>query len=162
MPEIEAGGICLDPERFQSRDASIKDAFESDLSDVSGYNVDFAGVLSVWLDPGDGAVYLVDGHRRLELAQRTATKLVFVQFLNYDSASEVLVAGALINVAKWINYPTRRLHAICCRLRRIEAVLTGGEIPRSSRIWQQVWDTIPELAEVVLDCCPSIQRRQLR
>jgi hypothetical protein len=162
MPEIEAGGIRLDPERFQTRDASIKDGFELDLSDVSVYNVDFAGVLSVWLDPSDGAVYLADGHRRLELARRTATKHVFVQFLNYESASEVAVAGALINVAKWINYPTRRLREICCRLRRIEAVLTGGGISRSSRIWQQVLDTIPELAEVVLDRCPSIQRRELR
>jgi hypothetical protein len=70
--------ILSDPERFQSRAAYPRDARDTDFSDLTVFNDLFANVLSVWRDPRSREVYVVDGHRRLELARRTGTATVLV------------------------------------------------------------------------------------
>jgi hypothetical protein len=147
--ELPVHEIKLDPERFQSRDPDSRSDYRVDLSDVSRFCKDSAGFVSVWRDCKGGLIWMVDGHQRLDLAKRTGTAFVTVQFLNYETAEEALVAGALLNVAQWVNYPTRRLWAICNRLSRIDDALQCGCIPSDSPIWERVLNHIPELSETV-------------
>src|ERR1039458_8593314 len=79
--------IAEDPARFQSRAAYPRDWMDQDLDSVEFYNVDFAGVISVWRDPEDEKLYVIDGHRRLRLAKRLQVPLVHVQFLEIGRAS---------------------------------------------------------------------------
>ena len=41
-----------------------------------------AGFLTVWHDPEDGKVYVVNGHRRLEMARRAGVKSIQVRMLD--------------------------------------------------------------------------------
>lgn len=147
--------IRLHPERFQSFDQNRRDAYRSDLSDVMTFDHDSAGVVSVWRDPSDHALYMVDGHQRYDLATRSGTQYLSGQVLDYESSSEAFLAGAIINIAQWVRYPTRRLWAICSRLERIQEVLDRGDILEDSRIWGKLLNSIPELAESVYAHCPS-------
>ena len=79
--QLAPGLILEDPVRFQSRAEYPRDFRESDLNDVSGFNRDFAGLISVWEDTGDKKTYVIDGHRRLRLAQRVKAPFVDVQVL---------------------------------------------------------------------------------
>ena len=146
--------IRLDPEQFQSFDQNRRDVYRIDLSDVTTFGHDFAGVVSVWRDPSDRALYMVDGHQRYDLATRSGTQYLSGQVLDYETSSEAFLAGAIINIAQWVRYPTRRLWAICSRLERIQEVLDRSDILADSRIWGKLLNSIPELAETVYAHCP--------
>jgi hypothetical protein len=89
-----------DPARFQSRADYPRDWTDSDLDDVAIYNVDFGGVISVWRAPEDGNLYVIDGHRRLRLAKRARTPLVYVQFLEASTDADAFAKGVVLNIAE--------------------------------------------------------------
>lgn len=93
--------IVPDPERFQyKRDADAESGAGSELKDLTQFDEQLAGVISVWRDPNTGIVHPVNGHNRLALAKRTGHESVNVQELPAKTASEARAMGALANVAE--------------------------------------------------------------
>jgi hypothetical protein len=54
----------------------------------------------VWRDPADGLTYVVDGHHRVELANRLGVPELNVQFLDAPDATGARAQGAFINMAE--------------------------------------------------------------
>lgn len=99
--EIPPSGISEDPDRFQSRAAYPRDWMDQDLDDVEFYNSDFAGVISVWSDPDDEKLYVIDGHRRLRLAKRVQSPVVLEQFLEASTDAAAFAKGVELSLAQW-------------------------------------------------------------
>jgi hypothetical protein len=74
---------------------------DQDLDSVEFYNVDFAGVISVWRDPEDEKLYVIDGHRRLRMAKRLQARLVHVQFLEARSDADAFAKGVELSLGQW-------------------------------------------------------------
>jgi hypothetical protein len=86
--------LVVDAKRFQFRTVS----HHGTLRDVASWNPDLCGTLSVWRDPKNGHVCVIDGHHRHALAVRLQVPSLAVRFLTAPSAAEARVAGALINI----------------------------------------------------------------
>ena len=93
--------ILADPARFQYKaDTGGKAGVGETLKHLKKFNPNLAGVISVWHDPADGKTYVVNGHHRLELAQRTAAPSINVRYIDAADAQEAYRTGALINIAE--------------------------------------------------------------
>lgn len=93
--------IEADPARFQfKRDTGGASGTGDELKGVQKFDPELGGVLSVWRDPADGKTYVVNGHHRLELAQRAGAPDVTVRYLDAESAGAARTKGALINIAE--------------------------------------------------------------
>ena len=99
--DLPPSQIAEDPARFQSRAAYTRDWMDQDLDNVESYNVDFAGVISVWRDPEDEKLYVIDGHRRLRLAKQLQFPLVHVQFLEASSDADAFAIGVELSLGQW-------------------------------------------------------------
>lgn len=93
--EVSPKEITADPQRFQFR-AGLS---ESGLGDINTYDPTLGGILSVWKDPADGDTYVVNGHHRLDLANRADADNVLVRYLDATDAKDARAQGALINIA---------------------------------------------------------------
>ncbi len=125
--EVATEFLLGDPDRFQSRADYPRDARTSDLGDVLRYSPAAGGVLSVWQDRKNGRIYVVDGHRRLALAQRLNIEVVRVQFLNEESDSEAFACGVDLNLAAWAFEGGDNLTwALASRRGRVERALHSG------------------------------------
>jgi hypothetical protein len=102
LTELPPGEISEDPDRFQSRAAYPRDWMDQDLDDVESYRSDYAGVISVWRDPNDAKVYVIDGHRRLRLAKRVRYPTVLVQFLAASTDADAFAKGVELSLAQWV------------------------------------------------------------
>lgn len=91
--------IIADPSRFQFKSLGTE-GVSGELKGVQRFNEQLAGVVSVWKDPADGKVYVVNGHHRLELAQRLGQGHLNVQFLDAPTAEAARAEGAFINIAE--------------------------------------------------------------
>ena len=96
MPTAE---IQADPARFQFK-ALGSEGVSGELKGVTRFNEQLAGVVSVWRDPADGSVYVVNGHHRLELAKRMGQRDLNVQFIDAPTAEAARAEGAVINIAE--------------------------------------------------------------
>jgi hypothetical protein len=101
LEQIPPSEISEDLDRFQSRAAYPRDWMDQDLNDVELYNSDFAGVISVWRDPDDGKLYVIDGHRRLRLAKRVQSPAILVQFLDASTDADAFAKGVELSLAQW-------------------------------------------------------------
>ncbi|MEO8591966.1 MAG: hypothetical protein ABI759_01480 [Candidatus Solibacter sp.] len=99
--DLPPNEIAEDPARFQSRAAYPRDWMEDELEDQRSYSQDFEGALSVWRDPSDGKIYVINGHRRLRLAKRLQAPLVHVQFLEASTAADAFARGVELSLAQW-------------------------------------------------------------
>jgi hypothetical protein len=99
--ELPPESIAEDPARFQSRADYPRDSSESDLSDVNVFWIEAAEILSVWEDPDDKIVYVIDGHRRLRLAKRCRVAFVNVQFLEAEYDADAFARGVDLNIARF-------------------------------------------------------------
>jgi hypothetical protein len=91
--------IHADPVRFQfKRDTGGKAGVGENLKDVQVWNKDMAGRASVWLDPADGKTYIVNGHHRLDLANRLGVPGLDVRYIDAAMAQEARAQGALFNI----------------------------------------------------------------
>lgn len=65
--------LAVDPTRFQYKISGIdsKTGTTKELKGVAKYNPLLGGQLLVWHDPEDGKTYVINGHHRAELAQRS-------------------------------------------------------------------------------------------
>lgn len=99
--DLPPSQIAEDPARFQSRAAYPRDWMDEDLDSVEFYNVDCAGVISVWRDPEDEKLYVIDGHRRLRLAKRLQAPLIHVQFLEASRDADAFARGVELSLGQW-------------------------------------------------------------
>jgi len=146
VQQLAVGCIHTDPDHFQSRSALLQDGSDDDLSAVTVFNADFAGLISVWRDPSDGRIYLVDGHRRLDLARRTGTLRVVVQFLSCSTAAEAFGKGILINIAKWVFESGVKVERACaCRHQALEKAFAERRLDPASKVAEELFEYFPDL-----------------
>lgn len=98
MPVAE---ISVDAPRFQFKTRGIGEkGVSGELREVQNWNEELAGVVSLWHDPANGKNYVVNGHHRLELAERLKVPDLLVRFIQAKDATEARGKGALINIAE--------------------------------------------------------------
>ncbi|KKL81320.1 hypothetical protein LCGC14_1995940, partial [marine sediment metagenome] len=95
--------LRMDPVRFQFKQLGTE-GISRELEDVP-FSEQLAGVVSVWRDPADGETYVVNGHHRVELAQRRDVKELNVQFIEAETAEEARAIGAFMNIAEGKGTP---------------------------------------------------------
>lgn len=96
---MNTSDITADPQRFQFKGEAIgKGGTTDEFRNVKKWDESSAGILQVWRDPADEKVYVVNGHHRLEMANRTATPDVKVMFLDAPDATTARIRGALTNI----------------------------------------------------------------
>jgi diguanylate cyclase (GGDEF)-like protein len=96
---VPTAEIQADPARFQFKSLG-SEGVSGELKGVQRFNEQLAGVVSVWKDPADGRLYVVNGHHRLELAQRLGQPTLNVQFIDAPTAEAARAEGAVINIAE--------------------------------------------------------------
>lgn len=103
---MKPGEIAFDPGRFQYKLNATEGTGEvGSLAGVRKWDPNLSGVMSVWKDPADGRVYVVNGHNRLSLARRLGADEVTVRFLNAKNATEARAIGAMQNIAEGAGTP---------------------------------------------------------
>lgn len=83
--------------RFQYK-ACDQDGLTDELRDITVFEPDAEGIVSVWLDPADGCTYIVNGHHRYALASRTGYPSLRCRYLTAATAVEARLLGALVNI----------------------------------------------------------------
>ena len=108
---LHANDIAADPSRFQYKVSGVgSKGVTKQLADVKRFNPMFGGQVMVWRDPADGKTYVINGHHRLELAQRSphyedeATGLDWKGqmqsfYIPAKTAAQARAMGALANMA---------------------------------------------------------------
>ena len=146
LQQLTVDCIHTDSDHFQSRSALIEDGSDHDLSSATVFNADFAGLISVWRDPSDGKTYLVDGHRRLDLARLTGTPQVLVQYLSCSTAGEAFGKGILINIVKWIFDSEVKVERACaCRRQALEKAFAERRLDPASEVAESPFEYFPDL-----------------
>lgn len=99
--QLTVDQLSFDPGRFQYKIEGVNDGVSDKLKDVTAFNPAFAGQLQAWKDPGDGEIYVVNGHHRFELARRLGHKEpLSVYLVDAQDAQEARAVGALSNLAE--------------------------------------------------------------
>lgn len=103
---VPTAEIAVDPERFQfKRNVDPTTGASTELKNVPQFNEQLGGIISVWRDPADGRVYVVNGHHRVELAQRTNHPALNAQFIDTPTAESARAVGAMMNIAEGRGTP---------------------------------------------------------
>lgn len=97
MPVAE---INMDPERFQYKADVDKKTGVSDKFKKDSFDPMKANVISVWTDPADGKTYVINGHHRLELAQRSGAENINVLRIDAPTAEQARFIGAVQNISE--------------------------------------------------------------
>lgn len=97
---VNTGELHVDPKRFQFKLNTDASGVTKELKGTKTFNPDLAGVISVWKDPADGRTYVVNGHHRHELADRTGHPTLAVRYVDAPDHVEARGVGALINIAE--------------------------------------------------------------
>ncbi len=89
VTELGTEHIHFDPDRFQYKLAAQGSHGVTDaLHGVKKWDPNLGGVLQVWKDPANGIVNVVNGHHRLDLANKLGAKKVAVRFTKAKDAEE--------------------------------------------------------------------------
>lgn len=148
---MKSSDIIADPERLQFKsNVDRETGAGSELKDVK-WNPNLAGVLSVWKDPADGKTYVVNGHHRLELANRTGGQDVAVRYVDAPDVKTARAAGAFINLAEGRGTPVdvakfMRDHGATIEDLKAENVSVRGDLAKKgiglSRLSQDLFDRV--------------------
>lgn len=94
--------LHVDPTRFQYKQhlTDLQTGTTEALKDVRKWNEDLAGVISVWKDPANGKVYVVNGHHRHALASRLGVQTIPVREIFAADHVEARGKGALQNISE--------------------------------------------------------------
>lgn len=92
--------ISADPVRFQFKQNSGQNGVGEESRAVTKWDPEKAGVVSVWKDPADGKTYVVNGHNRLDMANRLDAPYIDARYLDAGDAQTARTKGALINIAE--------------------------------------------------------------
>src|SRR5579859_1017249 len=98
--DLPVSSIHVDAPRFQFKANVGQGGAGEELRGVGHWDAEMAGVVLVWRDPADHKTYIVNGHNRLALAQRTGTAKITARYLDAKTAAEARVKGALVNIAE--------------------------------------------------------------
>jgi hypothetical protein len=98
--DVKTSAIHFDAERFQYKLAHGQNGSVGSLAGVKKWDPELAGAISVWRDPANGKVFVVNGHNRLDLARKLGVGKVHVKFLEAEDAAEARAKGALTNIAE--------------------------------------------------------------
>ncbi|MDP9202356.1 MAG: hypothetical protein M3P26_10565 [Gemmatimonadota bacterium] len=105
--EMRTMDIFANPARFQFKAGKDeKTGAGGALKKVDLYREDLAGIMTVWRDPADSKVYVVNGHHRLDLAKRSGAPTVLVRFITAPNEEAARVQGAIQNIAEGQGTPT--------------------------------------------------------
>jgi hypothetical protein len=144
--EVPPEMIFEDPGRFQSRAEFPRDWMDEDLSGVTVFNEDCASFISVWQDPDDEKWYVIDGHRRLQLAKRLHVPLVWVQFLTARDEAEAFARGVVLSLAQWVfDHGDELLWACASRRAAVERALYTGWLNPTSKAARDLYEYYPDL-----------------
>lgn len=98
---VPVESLNRDPSRFQYKVSGIgKDGVTDELKGVGKYNHELGGTLLVWRDPENGKDYVVNGHHRHELAERSKSGTVNARYIDAPNAKVARAKGALANIAE--------------------------------------------------------------
>ena len=101
---IETGSVVAAPKVFQYKaEGQTATGRSGSLAEESVYDPRYGGVISVWRDTqgelgAPGQIYVVNGHNRLELANRSGFPVINVQFIDAPTAADARMTGALQNI----------------------------------------------------------------
>jgi len=144
--DLPPSQIAEDPARFQSRAAYPRDWTDQDLDDAKFYNLDFAGVISVWRDSADEKLYVIDGHRRLRLAKRLHSPLVHVQFLAASTDADAFGKGVELSLGQWaFQRGDKLVWAIASRRAAVERALHTRWLDVDGEAAVRLYEYYPDL-----------------
>ena len=101
---IETSSVAAAPKTFQYKaEGQTTTGRSGSLAEENVYDPRYGGVISVWRDTqgelgNPGQVYVVNGHNRLELANRSGFPVINVQFIDAPTAADARLTGALQNI----------------------------------------------------------------
>jgi hypothetical protein len=101
---IETSLVATAPKTFQYKaEGQTATGRSGSLAEESVYDPRYGGVISVWRDTeGElgtpGQIYVVNGHNRLELANRSGFPVINVQYIDAPTAAQARMTGALQNI----------------------------------------------------------------
>jgi hypothetical protein len=101
VQERSVSDLSTDPQRLQYKEAGqlAEGGVTGTLKDVNVYNPLLAKPISVWTDPVDGKLYVVNGHNQLDLAKRAGSERVLTWEIQASTAEEARAIGAIENMA---------------------------------------------------------------
>ena len=107
IAKVKVSDLTVRPDVFQvkSEGKFNKKGVSGSLKEASTFDPNLADLLTVWRDTtgeiGDvGKVYIVDGHNRLDLAQKSGIGEVDVRFVDVATVREAQTISALKNIAQ--------------------------------------------------------------
>jgi len=105
--ETSVADIATDPQRFQFKEAGRlnKTGASGSLAKATEYDPLFGKIVSVWRDPADGLLYVVNGHNRLDLAKRSGRQNILTWEIEAPSAEQARAIGAMENMAEGMGTP---------------------------------------------------------
>lgn len=98
--EAPVAQIRVDPKRFQFKGGYSESGATGSIT--GKYDPGLVGLLTVWRDPADRQIYVVNGHNRLDAARRAGAESVPAKFLDpklYPTAEAARAQGAWENIA---------------------------------------------------------------
>ncbi len=98
--EMKVSDLKVAPHKFQYKLSTDAEGVGTLLKETKVWNPDLAGIISVWRDPADGKMYVVNGHHRYELAKRLGVKSVTVRHIVAPTAKAARAIGAEQNIAE--------------------------------------------------------------
>jgi hypothetical protein len=106
VQETQVAEIATDPRRFQFKAAGIgKTGTTGSLKEAAEYDPLFGKIISVWRDPADGLLYVVNGHNRLDLARRSGRETILTWEIEAPTAEQARAIGAMENMAEGMGTP---------------------------------------------------------
>jgi len=104
--QIGVRNVAFDPDRFQYKlNATGAHGVSSELHGVKNWNPESAGVISVWRDPENSKTFVVNGHHRLDLANRLGVEKVTARYIDAPDAATARMKGAVTNIAEGRGTP---------------------------------------------------------
>jgi hypothetical protein len=107
VQETPVANIATDPQRFQFKEAGrlTKTGVSGSLKEAAEYDPLFGKIISVWRDPADGQLYVVNGHNRLDLARRSGRDNILTWEIEAPTAEQARAIGAMENMAEGMGTP---------------------------------------------------------
>lgn len=104
--ETPVAEIATDPQRFQFKAAGAgKTGTTGSLKEAAEYDPLFGKIISTWRDPANGQLYVVNGHNRLALAQRSGRQSILTWEIEAPTAEQARAIGAMENMAEGMGTP---------------------------------------------------------
>lgn len=105
--ENRVADIATDPQRFQFKAEGrlSKTGVSGSLKEAAEYDPLFGKIISVWRDPANGQLYVVNGHNRLDLARRSGRESILTWEIEAPTAEQARAIGAMENMAEGMGTP---------------------------------------------------------